>query len=161
MNPYPLVQHLLAHPTYNLYLDQLDTLEKERIYCKHNLSHFLDVARIAVILNQEASLDISEEDLYLAALLHDIGRLGDAAPPHRQESVRLAQPLLKVIGCPDERAAPILEAIALHHYQGKKMPTTFAELLSLADNLSRPCYRCSAAEHCYWPIERKNRFPLR
>lgn len=161
MKPYPLVVKLMAEPGYLRLLDRLERAEAERPFCKHDLTHFLDVARIAALLNRETALGLAEEDLYLAALLHDIGRLGDPARPHREESVRLARPLLDAIGCPEERAEAILSAIAQHHYQGKAAPVDFPTLLSLADNLSRACYRCPAAADCYWPPERKNPFPTR
>ena len=35
--------------------------EKSRIFCKHDLQHSLDVARIAYILNLEADLKIEKE----------------------------------------------------------------------------------------------------
>ncbi len=147
---------LLHHPPYIQLLRDIDALEAQRIYCRHNLPHFLAVARIAARLNVTHSLGYDEDALYLAALLHDVGRAHPDCIPHREESARLAAELLSAIDYPAKERAMVISAIQDHHYRGKDRPRTFAELLSLADNLSRDCYLCPARDDCYWPETRKN-----
>ncbi len=48
--------------------------EEGRRFCHHDMGHFLDVARLAMIFNLQQGLSVSKEMIYAAALLHDIGR---------------------------------------------------------------------------------------
>ena len=68
------VDLILEHPKYQEYLDKIKQAEEKRIFCLHNMNHFLDVARIAYIMNLEEELGIAKEIIYATALLHDIGR---------------------------------------------------------------------------------------
>ena len=68
------INQILAHPVWKESYEKIQELEKERIFCGHDLEHFLDVARIAYIETLERNLNISREKIYSAALLHDIGR---------------------------------------------------------------------------------------
>lgn len=49
-------------------------MEHDREFCCHQITHLLDVARIAYIKNLEAGLGIDKELIYTAAILHDIGK---------------------------------------------------------------------------------------
>ncbi len=150
------VKRLVALPYYQYLLQQLEEKEANRIYCKHDYKHFLDVARITAILARDCKLNVSDETIYLAALLHDLGRLNDGPEPHAIASIRYAKECLSQIGYPQEKRALILSVIADHRYRGHKKPTNFTEAFSLADNLSRSCYCCPASATCKWPDERKN-----
>ena len=44
------VNAILNNRTYKEYLNKLAQLEKDRIFCNHNMEHFLDMARIAYIM---------------------------------------------------------------------------------------------------------------
>ena len=68
------IQAICNHPLWKESVEQIRILEQERIFCKHNPQHFLDVARLAWIENLEKNLEISKELIYAAAFLHDIGR---------------------------------------------------------------------------------------
>lgn len=150
------VKKLISLPYYQNLLQQLSELEQHRLYCKHDYSHFLNVARIAAILVRDYKLNVSDETIYLTALLHDLGRIYDGPEPHALASVRYAKECLSQIDYPKEKWPPILNAIADHRYRGKKAPENFTEAFSLADNLSRSCYCCPVSETCKWPDERKN-----
>ena len=41
------VNAVICHPLYLEYYHRLERAEKERIFCRHQMSHLLDVARIA------------------------------------------------------------------------------------------------------------------
>ena len=68
------VNQILQHAEYLKNIAKIEECESERIFCKHDITHFLDVARIAQILNLKEELHIPEELIYATALLHDIGR---------------------------------------------------------------------------------------
>ena len=69
------VNQLISNRNYQKLIKQLEVLEKDRIFCKHGFEHGLDVARIAYIMNLEMKLGRDKEEIYLSALLHDIGRI--------------------------------------------------------------------------------------
>ena len=69
------VNAILNNRTYKEYLNKLAQLEKDRIFCNHNMEHFLDMARIAYIMVLEEGLLYSKEIIYAIGLLHDIGRV--------------------------------------------------------------------------------------
>ena len=48
------VEKLSGDREYRQLLERLKELEKDRIYCHHEIGHLLDVARIAYIENLEA-----------------------------------------------------------------------------------------------------------
>lgn len=136
------VDRLLQDTEYLELADQLEQAEAARIFCRHGLSHFLDVARIAwiMVLEQAALTDngavgrwkadegvqtaetwgkepeLLKEKIYLTALLHDLGRLEEAelGTPHHEAGARLAQKLLDKIGYPREEQREILSAILGH-----------------------------------------------
>ena len=39
------VNAILKHKTYRKYYDQIEKIEKDRIFCRHQMPHLLDVAR--------------------------------------------------------------------------------------------------------------------
>ena len=47
MNRMKKVNAILAHPLYRECYARLEELEKDRIFCRHQMTHLLDVARIA------------------------------------------------------------------------------------------------------------------
>lgn len=94
------LNRILRHPLWKGALQQIEELESERIFCRHDLDHFLHVARIAYIENLEQSLDLSKEIIYAAALLHDIGRglQYEKGIPHEEASAALAEGILTDCG---------------------------------------------------------------
>ena len=87
------VNQICRHPLWRESMDQIRSLERDRIFCKHDTAHLLDVARIAYLENLERQLGIAKAEIYAAALLHDIGRHLQYTEgiPHEEGSVRLAR----------------------------------------------------------------------
>ena len=71
------VNAVICHPLYLEYYHRLERAEKERIFCRHQMSHLLDVARIAYIRNLEKGYGFRKDVIYAAAVLHR--RLRDGA----------------------------------------------------------------------------------
>lgn len=153
-----IVERLLNHPDFFAAFDTIEANEKTRIFCRHGLDHALDVARITWILTLENKRDFEKETVYLAALLHDIGRSKDNAN-HDEESARMAITLLSACCADAPLIKAIADAIAGHREKSTSIDlhtATLGELLAYADQKSRPCYRCAAAPNCYWDAQRKN-----
>lgn len=66
------VNAVREHPLYREYYERLEKLEEGRIFCRHQMPHLLDVARIAYIRNLEEGLGFPRDVIYTAAVLHDI-----------------------------------------------------------------------------------------
>ena len=49
------VRQIVTHPLYQQEFSALQKAEQERIYCKHTMEHFLDVARICHIMSTAGS----------------------------------------------------------------------------------------------------------
>ena len=62
-------------PAYGQYLKQLERLEADRVFCHHDLAHFLSVGRIAYILSLEQELSVSKDLLNTTPLLQHMARL--------------------------------------------------------------------------------------
>ena len=45
-----ITNRILINETYRTELDKLRELEKDRVFCGHDIEHFLDVARITMII---------------------------------------------------------------------------------------------------------------
>ena len=86
------VQKLYRHPLYRECLEKNKKAEETRIFCKHGMEHFMDVARIAYILSVDRAYAVSKEIIYAAALLHDIGKWKqyEDGTPHEKASADLA-----------------------------------------------------------------------
>lgn len=150
------IDRILNHPKFRVVLQELDELERDRIFCRHGLNHLLDVARLMRIMNGEEGLGISKSHIYAAALLHDIGRAEQykTGNPHALAGLPLAEEILSDCGfCPEEREE-LVTAIA-HHGKGYH-PSPMAQLLYRADKRSRACFACPGADACKWTAEEKN-----
>ena len=62
------VNAILRHPLFAETLRLLDELEAERAFCRHDLTHLLDVARLMWIDVLEKGLDLDRETVYAAAI---------------------------------------------------------------------------------------------
>lgn len=137
-------------------LRDLERLETLRIFCKHDLEHFMDVARILYIKILEGNYPISKDVAYSAALLHDLGRLAqyNEGIPHEEASLTLAKRALAETSYSEKEVELILSAIAGH----RKVQTgeDFASLFAQADKLARLCFNCPAQGPCNWSYEKKN-----
>lgn len=154
------VEKLLAKTDYLKLVQSLELLETERQFCRHGLAHFLDVARIAWIqvLEQngnspewkgipadseegglqegftEEKMILYKEKIYLAALLHDLGRIAEYEKqvPHHQAGVEIAQRLLREIDYPEQETMEILKAIEGH--RGSEKPAAGEGKVSPVDS---------------------------
>lgn len=113
------VRQIVTHPLYQQEFSALQKAEQERIYCKHTMEHFLDVARICYIMVLQDRAEISRELIYGAALLHDLGRYADRRGiPHEEASACLAEQILTDCGFAAEETKPVKEAILQHRGHG-------------------------------------------
>jgi len=156
------VNEIISDPEFKSRACAIEDRERNRFFCKHGISHSLDVARIAFILNANEALGFDKESIYAAALLHDIGRSSsDADLGHAKTSAAVASGLLRRCGYAQDEISLIVEAIGLHSGTGASpsgggLPP-FSELIFRADKLSRACFLCPAQAECDWPYERKNK----
>ena len=175
------INRLLHHPDFSENLKRLDILEMNRIYCRHGLPHLLDVARIACLLQYkkketfESAILFSDEIIYAAALLHDLGRVFEyeQALPHETAGLELAEIILNDCSFTKSEQSLILDAIQFHRKNpDSDSPLNHSNLLSNnieikkilslrsllynADKLSRNCFACNAFSGCYWAESEKN-----
>jgi uncharacterized protein len=111
----------------------------------HDFSHVERVLALAERIAAREGADL--ETVRLAALLHDVGRGGDAgagpgagAGPttdrHEEVSAEMAAPFLRSLGLPEPTVGAVLEAILRHrHRRGGKPESLEARCLYDADKL--------------------------
>lgn len=143
------VERILNDPLFQNHLKKIAELEETRIFCKHNLAHFLDVARIAYALSLEQNIPIKKDLIYGAALLHDIGRhlQYQFGVDHALASVDLAVPILENAGYIKTEIEEILSAIRKHR-KGIELIQPLEQLIFHADKASRLCLLCPARSKC-------------
>lgn len=149
---------ILRHPVFLENLEKISAAEADRRFCRHNMEHFLDVARIGRIINAEEGFGIETEEIYAAGLLHDIGRAaqGGEGASHEFASALLAERILRDCGFSEEETAAVADAIRAHRTEGVSGEKNLRGLLYRADKASRPCYACRARGECRWEEEKKN-----
>lgn len=151
------IDNILHNEKYLHLMKLIDEKEENRIFCRHGLTHSLDVARIGCILSMDEGVSVDRELLYAAALLHDIGRADpdDSGEAHHLQSVELAEDILRTTGFTADETAAVCTAIASHNTDGMDRDG-LAYILYRADKLSRCCFDCKAADECYWPDDIRN-----
>jgi len=151
---------LIKHPKYLEYYNKILDLEKDRSFCHHDMTHFLDVARIAYILALEENLNISKEEIYLTALLHDIGRFEQYlyGTSHEIASARLCVSILEDMGIHDTVLKRIQTAIINHRNAHIADEKSLSGIIYRADKASRPCHSCTYESQCAWSLKKKNLF---
>jgi uncharacterized protein len=157
------IDAIVRDPLFRGSLEKIKVAEVEREFCKHDLQHAVDVARITYILILEAgslndlvrechlsSQQAAKEVIYASGLLHDIGRWlqYETGEDHGAAGARLAGEILQRTGFTLEETRAVTEAIHLHREEGAQL-SPLGELLHRADNLSRACHECSAQTRCY------------
>lgn len=152
------IDRILECAIFRENLEKNKAAEKDRIFCRHDMTHFLDVARIAVIISMEEELDIDRELIYGAALLHDIGKhlQYTDGTPHEQAGVMIAGDILRKCGFDDKETRVIIGAIGSHRDDSVAEEASLRGVLYRADKASRPCYSCAAAGDCNWKESKKN-----
>lgn len=140
---------------YNL--RKIENLEKHREFCKHDMQHFLDVARLMYIMNLENTLNFPKYIIYTTALLHDIGRGEEYenGTAHNIASVHIAKKILQECKYDINEIDEILEAIGNHRINTGSF-NVLSDLLYKCDKLSRNCIHCGAIDKCKWPGDKRN-----
>lgn len=146
------------HPSYQQYYTQIEVCEQDRIFCHHDMVHFLDVARIGWIIALEEQIPMEKELLYASALLHDIGRHKQYLEkiPHELASAELAPEILTECGFDKAEQDEIVDAIRNHRNKEVAKEKTLRGVLYRADKKSRDCFCCKAEQECDWSAEKKN-----
>lgn len=175
------INRILKHILYREYIQRINQCERDRIFCKHDMVHFLDVCRLAEIEWLELQLAemkekqqqnkeniaakgecklkrINKELIYAAGLLHDIGRWQEYENGIRHEisSGQLAPEILKDCGFGETETAEIIKAIENHRNSTVKEEISLSGFLYRADKKSRACFSCKAEPECDWSVEKKN-----
>lgn len=152
------IDRILQNRTFNECLDKNRAAEAERCFCRHDMAHFLDVARIGMILNLREQQGIGDEIIYAAGLLHDIGKhlQYSRGIPHERASAELAPEILRDCGFDERETDVIIKAILAHRDSGSASARGLTGILYRADKASRPCFSCEAEKECNWKEERKN-----
>jgi putative nucleotidyltransferase with HDIG domain len=151
------VNLILAHEKYKDYIDRISKCEIGREFCIHDMNHFMDVARISYIFTLERGLKHTKEEIYAAALLHDIGKWQqyENKIPHEIAGAELAYDILNDCDFNEQEIEKIVSAIK-NHRNKSNIKNSLDDLLFAADKLSRACFKCSAEKECYWPQDQKN-----
>lgn len=152
------IDKILVHPVFQENLEKNREQEAERPFCRHDMIHFLDVARIGRLIELEEGLEIGRELIYGAALLHDIGkhRQYTEGIPHEQASAAIAPEILRDCGFDDTETDAIVSAILAHRDQAVVGEASLRGVLYRADKASRPCFACRAERDCNWKDGKKN-----
>ena len=153
------VNAIISHKLYKKCYKKIKKHEKKREFCKHNMVHFLDVARIAYIYNLEEDLKIEKEWIYAAAMLHDIGRFEQYEEdiPHEKASLKYAPEILQDCGFSEEEQKAILEVISEHRNKEIAEEVSFRGIFYRADKASRACFSCKSENKCDWKSDKKNK----
>lgn len=151
------INYIIENHSFRYNLEKIVGLEKNRQYCKHNMQHFLDVARLMYIISLENDFNIPKYIIYTTALLHDIGRgeQYENGTAHNIASVNISKKILQECEYGDVEIDEILNAIGNHRDNIGKC-TRLCDLLYKCDKLSRNCAKCRAMAGCKWPQEKKN-----
>lgn len=155
------IQAVLLDPLFAECYRRTEKAEENRIYCRHQMPHLLDVARIAYIMCLENKIEIDKEVIYAAALLHDIGKYAqyEEGIPHEEASERIAGRILN--GLPgncsfsEDDRKKILTAVRGHR-KLRSDPELLEYILYKSDKASRACFACPAEKKCNWDKEKKN-----
>lgn len=152
------IQAIFSHPLYQEQFSLLSEAEKDRIFCRHTIEHFLDVARLMYLYNLEEQTGLKKELIYATALLHDIGRYEQISlgTPHDIASARMAEEILHDCNFSDQDIHLIQDAILHHRGNSESGETMLAHYLYRADKQSRNCFCCPSCKECNWPKDKKN-----
>lgn len=157
------VESILNDHLYHKYLARNAGHEVNRRFCRHDFQHMLDVARICYIMVLESGevgrlveehglsgREAVKEIVYAAGLVHDIARWlqYETGADHAEAGAGLARPLLTRAGFAGAEVEAIAAAVREHRSEAAKT-TLLGRRLSLADDLSRPCFQCRVRDECY------------
>ena len=143
------INKILNNSKYKDYLNRNSFCEKDRVFCKHNLEHFLDVSRIAYIMVLEENMNVPKEIIYA------IGRWVEyeGGEKHNKASYKMSLDILKECDFNKEEIDIILSGILNHRNSEAE---GLDKIIYLADKKSRSCFLCNAEKLCKWSKEKKN-----
>ncbi len=157
---------VLDHPIYKKFIREIRQLEADRIYCRHELEHGVDVARLAWIYYLEDScgewMDKKKEikDLiYTCGLLHDIGRVEQykTGIHHSIAGIDPAMQILQDIQVPESWIKEIMNVVSEHsHGSVLDDKKNLEYYITKADHDCRLCFACEASDSCKWTEEERN-----
>lgn len=151
------IDKIVEDQVFLMHLAAIETAEAARFFCKHGMVHFLDVARIAWILNLEDGLGLQKDVVYAAALLHDIGKQVQYTngTSHEIAGSEIAPPILKACGYNEDEIEEIRLAILSHRDPNVAEEKSLRGILYRADKVSRACYACNMSHECHWTEDKK------
>lgn len=174
---------VLKHPIFEKFMQEIRQLEADRVYCRHELEHGVDVARLAWIYYMEDKLDddsqnvgvlywkrpsygewVEEKEevkdlIYTCALLHDIGRVTQyrTGIHHSISGVEPAMQILQDIEAPESWVKEIMDVVSEHsHGSISDKKKNLEYYITKADHDCRLCFACQASDSCKWSEEEKN-----
>ena len=152
------IQRIQKNPVFQELYKKLQNAEAGRIFCKHTMEHFLDVARLMYIFCLEDGESINRDVIYATALLHDLGRYDQisSGTPHNIAGVEIAGNILNECGFTENEIRSIQNAIASHREPHGLDADKLTIYLYRADKMSRDCFSCAVRAECNWPDEKKN-----
>lgn len=152
-----ITNRILKNRNYIAQLSLLKELETDREFCRHDMEHFLSVARITMHMCREMGVRADRDLVYAAALLHDIGRTQEMTMgiPHDLAGQALADCILSEVNCPEAMKSRIIGLIAAHR-DITKAGDELGRIFCAADKKSRKCFDCPVLERCNWPDDKKN-----
>lgn len=152
------IDQILKNDIFQLNLGKNRAAEADRCFCRHDMVHFLDVARIARVMNAEEGYGLELEMIYAAAILHDIGKHRQylEGSPHEIASGEIAPDILRQCGFSEEETLEIRDAILAHRDRTVMDEKNLRGILYRADKASRACYACDAEKDCNWKNDKKN-----
>ncbi|SHG44020.1 HD domain-containing protein [Thermosyntropha lipolytica DSM 11003] len=156
------IELLLNDPIFNKHMQRNAELEIEPQFCRHDIHHHIDVARIAYILvleHNDLNYFVKEADLtgrlaakeviYAAGLLHDIAKWKEyeAGAEHAAIGARIAREILPRVFFNPHEVDIICQAVYEHRNISRDM-SFLGERIHRADNLSRVCIKCEHRMAC-------------
>lgn len=157
----PRLNAVVSHEIYRKYYKRIEECEADRIFCCHQMNHLLDVARIAYIKNLEEGLGFDKEIIYVAAVLHDIGKSFQYREqiPHEIAGEKMARRILDSFSGEEAFSEEEKELICLAvrgHRRRHEHMRPIEKLFYESDKRSRMCLFCAAEKKCNWSQEEKN-----
>lgn len=102
------VNRILRNPVYREALQKNQEAEKERRYCHHDMAHFLDVARIAMLLAAKEQIVAAKEQLLPISEEKELPAFEDRPLPISEE---------KELRAFEDGSLPISEEKELHAFE--------------------------------------------
>jgi putative nucleotidyltransferase with HDIG domain len=153
-----IANKIIENQRYREILEDIENFERDRIFCRHNMEHFLQTARITLIMCREEFPDIPPDFIYSTALLHDIGRAEQYrnGVQHNISGSEIARNILREIGADDEFTERVCHCIMSHRSATDSHSDGFEQIFYMADKKSRNCFCCKAQDECKWQTEKRN-----